>query len=516
VTALTETPPAAAPPPPEPPGPAPGSRLADRLATPMPRDRLLGWLAPLAVTVLAGVLRFHRLDRPGGIVFDEVYYTKDSWDLWRYGVERNAEGDGPGFVVHPPLGKWFIAVSQAMFGHVEGGTSFGDPELGWRAAAALAGTLAVLILARAVRRMFRSTLLGCFAGLLLALDGLAFVQSRFALLDIFLLLWVVAALACLVNDRDHGRGRLAARAPGKSRWGPRLGIRWWRLGSGICLGAACATKWSGAYTIVAFALLALLWDVGARRVAGVVRPVRATLRRDLPGLIAGFAAVPLLVYTASWAGWFASDDGWARHDYGDGPVAAVRGLLRYHQQILDFHSGLSSPHPFESEPFGWLVLARPVLFFYTSPKTGELGCTAAGGCSRAVLDLGNPAVWWAGTAALLGALALWVARRDWRAGTAVVGFTVGFLPWVLLSDRTMFVFYALPLLPFLILALTSMAALALGTPAASETRRIVGALAVGTYAMLVLILFSYFYPVLAGQVIPTGEWRGRMWFPGWI
>src|ERR1019366_8078491 len=76
------------------------------------------------------------------------------------------------------------------------------------------GSLAILLLARIPRRMTRSTLLGCIAGLLMALDGLEFVMSRTALLDIFLMFWVLAAFGCLVVDRDVTRARLAAAVDG--------------------------------------------------------------------------------------------------------------------------------------------------------------------------------------------------------------------------------------------------------------------------------------------------------------
>src|SRR4051794_28076705 len=131
--------------------------LRERFAPPMPDDRLWGWLGPGIVTLLAAFLRFDRLRIPHGVVFDEVYYSKDSHDLLRHGVELNQEGTGPGFVVHPPLGKWAIALGEKMFGY---------NEFGWRFSAAVAGTVSVLIMCRVARRMTRSTLLGCFAGVL--------------------------------------------------------------------------------------------------------------------------------------------------------------------------------------------------------------------------------------------------------------------------------------------------------------------------------------------------------------
>ena len=102
--------------------------------------------------------------------------------------------------MHPPVGKWLIAAGEALFGM----NSFG-----WRVAPLVFGTLLVLVTIRLVRRVSKSTLVGGLAGLLLAFDGLAFVMSRTALLDIFVAFFVVAAVSCLAADRDWFRNRLA-------------------------------------------------------------------------------------------------------------------------------------------------------------------------------------------------------------------------------------------------------------------------------------------------------------------
>ena len=95
--------------------------------------------------------------------------------------------------MHPPAGKWVIAIGEWMFGM----TPFG-----WRFMVAVTGTLAVLMTARIGRRLFRSTLLGCVAGLLLSVDAMEYVHSRTALLDPLLMFWVLAAFGALVVDRD--------------------------------------------------------------------------------------------------------------------------------------------------------------------------------------------------------------------------------------------------------------------------------------------------------------------------
>src|SRR5580693_5449235 len=194
------------------------SALAARLSPPMPGSAAWGWIGPLLVTAFGGFLRFNRLSVPPSIVFDETYYVPDALGILKYGSEHNyishrnallARGNthiftsGGEFVAHPPFGKVLIAAGEWIFGL----TPFG-----WRFAVAVVGSLSILMLARIARRMTRSTLLGCVAGLLLALDGLEFVMSRTALLDIFVMFWVLAAFGCLLIDRDRTRATLAGAA----------------------------------------------------------------------------------------------------------------------------------------------------------------------------------------------------------------------------------------------------------------------------------------------------------------
>jgi dolichyl-phosphate-mannose--protein O-mannosyl transferase len=83
--------------------------------------------APILIAIGAFFLRVINLGNPKGFVFDEVYYVDGARDYLRYGVE--VAGSKPEFVVHPPIGKWCIALGIKIFG---------DSEFGWRIAAAVA------------------------------------------------------------------------------------------------------------------------------------------------------------------------------------------------------------------------------------------------------------------------------------------------------------------------------------------------------------------------------------------
>ncbi|MEJ7756585.1 MAG: phospholipid carrier-dependent glycosyltransferase [Nocardioidaceae bacterium] len=352
--------------------------------------RLTGWLGPIGIGLLALAMRVWNLGYPRSVLFDETYYAKDAYALTQFGYvqdyKESANGDildgiltglwtgEPTQVVHPDGGKWMIAIGEQIFGM----TPFG-----WRISAAVVGALMVVVIARLVRRLTGSTLLGCVAGLLLCFDGMHFVMSRLALLDIFLAFWLLCAVACLVTDRDWGRVRLVAAEQPAGRWGPLLLVRPWRLAAGVCFGMACGTKWSALWFIAVFGLLTYAWDTGARRAIGVRAAwLKSALVDGLPAFLS-IVGVAFVVYLLTWTGWLLHHDVYEQRfafGYGDDPpwgsyldtpattwfgqsVEALRSLWHYHLMVFDFHTGdylEGKTHPYGSQPQGWLLLSRPV------------------------------------------------------------------------------------------------------------------------------------------------------------
>ncbi|KAB7743486.1 phospholipid carrier-dependent glycosyltransferase [Nostocoides sp. F2B08] len=500
-------------------------------------DRLWGWLGPLLMAVIGGGIRFWSLGRPDQLVFDETYYVKQGVSLLDHGVELRVRdgletpdelftngttdvwGTTGDMVVHPPVGKWVIAAGEWLFGPT---SSFG-----WRFGVAVLGTLSILVVGRVARRLFRSTLLGTIAAFLLAFEGHHFVHSRTGLLDLTLMFFTLTGFAALLVDRDASREVLARKVGAldegvRLAYGPWLGWRPWRWVAGISLGLAIGTKWSGLFALAVFGLMTVWWDMGARRAVGVRHWARAAVLKD--GLYAFVALVPtaLVVYVASWTGWFRSANGYQRDWGAQNPSTAfgwvpdsVRSLWRYHQDAYSFHIGLRSDHPYETNPWGWLVQGRPTSFFYEGPKQGEDGCTVTL-CSKAITSVGTIPIWWLATIGIVFLLYHWALRRDWRAGAILAGFAALYLPWFSYQERTIYTFYAVAFVPWVVLSATFMLGLVLGSSTAPWWRRQVGLLAVGGFCLLVLLVFAFFWPVYTAQVIPYAEWRWRMWFPSWI
>jgi dolichyl-phosphate-mannose-protein mannosyltransferase len=521
--------------------PPPARRLTtiERLRVPMPDDRLTGWLLTLLITAIAFVIRLVHLNRPANLIFDETYYAKDAYSLLKFGYERNWPESAnksivagtpdvmqttASFIVHPQVGKWLIAGGEHLFGL----NSFG-----WRFAPLVFGSLLVLVTIRLVRRVSRSTLVGSLAGVLLTFDGLAFVMSRIALLDIFLAFFVVAGVACLAADRDWFRSRLAAHLEARSlqdlggRYGPALIVRPWRIAAGLCFGLALGTKWNALYLLAAFALLSLAWDVGARRLAGAGWRANLAVVRD--GIPAFFSLVVLgvAVYAASWASWLATSGGYDRDWGGLHPDSTsvkylgrpLASLLHYNYDIWNFHTGdyiKNATHVYAANPGGWLIIARPIgMDAVNGIKSGTDGCVSPDTCVRVISGIGTPALWWGAVFALVVALLLWVGGRDWRFGIPVVGVLSAWLPWFQYDDRPLFFFYAVAMIPFSVMAVALGLGLLLGDRRGGE-RRMIGAVVSGAFVALVAANFAYIYPILTDQLLSRPQWLARMWFKSWI
>lgn len=451
--------------------------------------RRQGWIAAGIAALAAFVTRFWNLNHPHAIVFDETYYVKGAFSLLRKGYEGTWEGaekanelflkgdysalkDSADKVVHPPLGKWIMAAGQWMFGS--------DNGVGWRFSTAIVGVLAVILVARIAMRMFRSPLLAGFAGIAMALDGMGIVMSRTGILDNILAYFVLLGFWALLLDREHSRAKLAkrvarggfrslSRAPGAPHvpadpWGPRVVGRPWLLAAGIFLGFAGGVKWSAIYAVAVFGLAAFAWSLSARRIAGVRLWFGAGVFRD--GLPAFFTLVPAAVaaYLAAWIPWFADSRSWGRQlakeaaERGEdlpltGAPDAVNSFILYHKDMWHFHHTLSSHHDYQSQMWDWIIQRRPVSFYWLGTDKAPNKC-GAHSCVEAITSIGNVAVWWLGLAALIVVVLAAFKHRDWRAWAILAGYGAMWVPWISYTNRTIFQFYAVAFLPYVVLALT--------------------------------------------------------------
>jgi len=517
----------------------------------------------LAVLLLAAGLRIVRLAEPNAVVFDETYYAKDACLYLGHtqqfcGLKQATEQS----YVHPPLGKWLISIGIKIFGY----NSFG-----WRFSAAIFGTALAGLAYVMAKKLFKDRWTAGIAGILVATDFLLIVQSRIAMLDIFLAFFVLLGFVFLAMDRERVLGiaeafsiRLGsdeAAGPSGHELGhdaeiPKRGI-WWRIAAGVAFGLAMAVKWSAIWALVAAAIAAISWSlelaISARKSRssffGPARPGSVVWELVVSKL--AFLLVPLAVYLAAYGPYYADrleqecpytvpatanrlfDSGFLGEKEGkciQGVKGAAISFADLQDRMLDYHLTLKAKHTYQSKAWSWPLVLRPVAYFYEekTPAPGR-GPEPSPSLSPAppaapqttnsteVIALGNVATWWGALVALVWLI--WSGIKKWRPERLILlAWGAQFLPWLIVS-RPLFFFYMTPATPFMMIGLA--AALAAAWRYRSWSRRIVlGYLVLGVGGMLL-----FFYPIIAGTEISHNLWQYHMWIPqmgcggfqcGWI
>ncbi len=467
-------------------------------------------VALVAVGILAAVLRFTHVTYPEQRIFDEYYYSKSACIFLGYSNDRcdvnsdderywRRERGDVGAWVHPPLGKWSIAVGELIFG---------TESFGWRFSSVVFGTASVVMLAAIAQLLLRKPIWTFTAGLLLATESLNFVQSRTSMLDIFVTAWIVAGLLLLVLDRrwidrrTFGIGEPDAGGSAGAdvrRSLPEPLLRPWRVAAGVAFGGAVATKWSGVTGIAVAILLSVMWERTRRKRFGVRHAWWRALQAEGFGMVLALLVIPAGVYLVSYVGWFVQN-GWS-----------LREWMRLQGAIWDYHSGLKvldeagKPiHPYLSEAWKWIFLVRPVLYYSSYP---------AEGLRKVIYATGDPAIFWGSLLAVPFAAFRWWRRRDWRAGFVVVTVLGLYLPWMFVS-RPQFLFYATPITPFFVLACVYALKDVSELHVAGSRSRPYLPFAVG-FVVLSVGLFLWFWPALTGGPLSDEAFRLRAWFTTW-
>ncbi|TML77024.1 MAG: phospholipid carrier-dependent glycosyltransferase [Actinobacteria bacterium] len=493
-----------------------------------PRLRRIDIVVLLLLLLATGLTRFIRLSDPGAVLpasdptctasppigktcyepipTDEVHYIPDARDVLRYGTEsdsRVSAEDGP-YIVHPPVAKWFIAAGMRIFG---------DRPFGWRFFGALFGTFSVLIMYLLALRLWGSPWWAAAAGTLLAADGLWFMQSRTAMLDIYVAVFVLAGIWLLVVDRDVTQP-------------DHRGFRWWRVAAGAMFGLAIASKWDALPFIAVGIASTMAWDA--------VRARDAADRRyaaKIAGTLGALVLLPIAIYIASYTPWFVDSHRYnlpqcsketTTFSFGVYHLGGLAGQwLCYQHEVYNFHANLQKyvpttdpttgktvktpGHPYYGNAWTWPWIGRPVAHYYQSTGSGSKQLDSE------ILGLPNPMIWWPSFFIGFIALAWWTYKKDTTASFIFSLFVAGWFPFLILGDalgKPVFMFYATPLVPYVVLTLVHVLYRSVRRWP-QLTPYVVG------YVVACVGAFAYFYPILAALPIPYNGafgWARHIWF----
>jgi dolichyl-phosphate-mannose--protein O-mannosyl transferase/Gpi18-like mannosyltransferase len=299
--------------------------------------------------------------------------------------------------------------------------------------------------------------------------------------------------------------------------GNRDGMIWlWVLA--LCSGALAASKWNGLFDFF------VIWGIALGVVVqGVWAPLQRAVGRTsviaVPAtwgnpfgfsfdiVVAAMLFVSATIYTLCYIPYFTLG-----HNLSD--------LIGLQQQMFGYHYDLKATHPYGSKWWQWPLIGRPISYYYHDWRVGAATQDPAACCVAEIIALPNPAVWWLGLVSvpMIG----WLGWRERNKGylLLVTAYLLQWLPWMT-SPRVAFEYHFFPNLAIICLADTVLLQrawqygkkLSGGFPILGMTLTW-PQLAAGAYLALVVSLFVFFYPVLAGLHVPWHVWDARMWH--WI
>ena len=292
--------------------------------------------------------------------------------------------------------------------------------------------------------------------------------------------------------------------------------------SGLFMGLAVASKWTGCYAGVGLALL-FFWSVWRRGVyvyrlkkqpdSALTAEEKAVAKNGYRMILCNvlscfvfFVAVPLAVYGLSYIPHFAHSGGVTVKKI----VAECERMLWYHGQ-----PGLGMDHFFYSPWYEWPFAVTP-MWYSSSPYEPQ-------GMEMTIMAFGNPAVWWIGAAMLVALPIAWCVRHvrrdsslalhavnwDPRIAVILLSFFAQYLPWMLVPRGT-YIYHYFTAVPFVILANVYVFAWL------EEKKKGLGKWLVFDQVLIALALFIAFFPYISGVMVSQKWLEAMKWFPGWI
>lgn len=497
------------------------------------------WLGMAGIFLASLGLRFWGLGRFNTLVFDEVYYAK---------FANNYLTQTPFFDGHPPLSKYIIALGmwlgeQFPFGHDTVNGLTGSPRAPWsyRWLNALTGSFIPLVIAGLAYQLGRRRSYALIAGYLAALDGLFLVESRYALNNVYLVIFGLLGLLFFLLALEFLPGK-----PVGTRY-PVWLVNACLLMSGIWFGASASIKWNGLWFLLgAYWVWLAGWAVRwlERRMAGeaisprldeavsTAHPLQFLTRIHPVQILVFLAIVPALTYYLEWIPHLQLNPGATFWDL-------QKQILSYHEKV----GNGPDIHPYCSSWYTWLLMIRPVAYFYEravslSDPVPATGPPIENGTEKFIYDvhaIGNPFLWWFSTVAIVLLILFLVTHlQDWLAeisqrkaertplqGTSLqtphfwigsfllLNYAANLIPWMNVS-RCTFLYHYMGASVFASLALAGFLDRWLASSKLRLNRMAWAALA------MVLLSFLFWLPIYLGLPLSPLGFRLRMWLPTWI
>jgi len=449
----------------------------------------------LIILIIASIsVHFAFFGHPNETVFDEVHFGKF---ISAYYTHQYS------FDIHPPLGKLMIAGFgklfnfQPEFSFAAIGDTFPDHGyLALRFLPTLAGTLLPIIIFFLALELGLKPLSSFVAGMLVALDTALLTQSRYILLDMFLLFAGFASL--LFYFRYRNRGQI-------------INLLWF----GLLAGIATSIKWTG---------LTFLALAGIIEIVSIIK-ARAFGARRLASLVVYFAIIPFVLYLSVFVIHFSllknSGEGDAfmtpafratlagTVEYNDPnikPLNTWQKFIELNKEMYTANKTLTASHPYSSRWYTWPFMTRSIYYWnHTLPGT-------ANDQEEKIYLIGNPLVWWGSTVALIYLIISWLGSLKSRIKNTnldlptifILAYFLNLLPFIGIG-RIMFLYHYFPALIFAILMLAYLV-----DQLEKPKKTVIALIAIAA------VLFVYFAPLSYGLAESQKSFNHHLWLSSWL
>jgi dolichyl-phosphate-mannose-protein mannosyltransferase len=398
------------------------------------------WWGIIIVCIISILLRFWGLDRFNEFVFDEVYYAK---------FANNYLTGTKFFNSHPPLSQYLIAIGiwigdRLPFGQDTKNLLTGSlhSTFSYRWMNALFGSFIPPLVAAISYQLSYRLSYAFLAALLISLDGLFLVDSRYALNNVYLIFFGLVGQLCVL---------MAIRTGEIHRF--RLMIF-----AGIAFGASIACKWNGLWFLIGIYFLLLfvqIWSAIDRHPLHHSSGADASLfdrlaKIRLVEVVVILGILPIIVYSLLWIPHLIQNP---TPNFIDVQLA----ILNYHEKV----GNGNEIHPYCANWYTWPLLMRPLAYYFNQYKPNYY---------HDVHAMGNPVLWWLAFAAILGCG--WLLIKDRLTSQQVVGhqieslnlhdlgipifiltnYLINLLPWVKVT-RCLFIYHYMGAVLFAIMGL---------------------------------------------------------------
>jgi len=417
---------------------------------------------------------------PAETVFDEVHFGKfiSGYLSGKYF-----------FDIHPPLGKLLIAAIAKIvnfkpnFSFETIGQNFPDNTYIWlRFLPKLAGALLPIIIFLIAIQFGVKTKFAFLAGLLISLENALITQSRFMLMDSFLLLFGFLAILFFLRKN--------------------------LFLSGLFSTFAFSVKWTG------FSFLGLI------SIFYLIQLLKSNqkIKLALNGLIF-LIIIPSIIYFSIFAIHFSlltkSGPGDAFHSpsfqktltgnkHESDPNIKSSNIfskfIELNKEMYASNKRLSATHPYSSKWYSWPFMTRTVYYWHKNIDINH---------SAHIYLIGNPLIWWLTTATIIYLLSMIIIKLatkqtiQFKYQLLAMGYLFNLIPFIFIG-RVMFLYHYFPALIFSILSLSIL-----------FDKYNLGNKTTAFLAVASILAFLFFSPLTYGLKMPEWYLNLAIWLPSW-